>query len=313
MDNRKETYNIIKAVSGWQNIIAVPRLFINLTGDWQVAAVLSQLIYWSDKAKREDGYFYKSNQELQEELGVTDYTVRKVKELPYVETKVIKANGAPTTHYRINFELLYDAISQLSTVPFVASNKSDSLPATNPLTETTIHKTTQEIKEINVADKSATKSELTAQDNSDNIIDVPDNDDYCEGAMSAVVLSETEVALVAPEPSLTKARHNSSEQWQMYLSLCELTENDPALNIQKVHGMVKRLRKAGYTAQDVRDFQAYWRGDSRYKRYHRPPYPEEVYTDIAKSKSIYSAKSEGSLEDTLKAMFGDSIPQHLLP
>jgi hypothetical protein len=142
--NRDELIAFIGGLSGHENIIAVPRMFVSLTDDWGVAAMLNQLIYWRSRAKRTDGFVYKSVEEWKDEVGgITRHTVDKLKELPFVETKLMKANGAPTTHYRINFDILIKLICenqqiQLSetTNPIAGNDKS--------LTETTTEITNKE-------------------------------------------------------------------------------------------------------------------------------------------------------------------------
>jgi len=75
--------------------------------------MLHQLLYWSDRAKRKDGFVYKSSVEWQKELDVKDHTVRKVNKLPYIETVVHRANGHPTNHNRVRFEELKQALFDL--------------------------------------------------------------------------------------------------------------------------------------------------------------------------------------------------------
>lgn len=70
------------------------------------AIYLQQLLYWSDKGKREDGFIYKTKDEIYDETGITPKeqdTIRKqLIELKCLEVKTIKANGSPTLHYRLN-------------------------------------------------------------------------------------------------------------------------------------------------------------------------------------------------------------------
>lgn len=67
--NKDHILNLIKSVSGQANIIAFPRLFVDITGDPSLAMMLSQLIYWSDRATRADGMFYKDQQGLDRGAG----------------------------------------------------------------------------------------------------------------------------------------------------------------------------------------------------------------------------------------------------
>ena len=108
--NKDHIISIIKSFSGQANIVAFPRLYVQITGDLSQAAMLAQLIYWSDRAVRQDGFVFKSSKDWAEELGVTNYTVRLFKKLPFIETRILKADGAPTTHYRVRMDMLIDLV-----------------------------------------------------------------------------------------------------------------------------------------------------------------------------------------------------------
>lgn len=106
-------FDIVREFSGQKNTVVIQRSYIRLmNGNYNHAAVLSQLIFWSGKTSRRDGQFYKSHKELAAELDLTKEQVRHAidcikKRLPSViETQLLKANGAPTLHYRIDSELL---------------------------------------------------------------------------------------------------------------------------------------------------------------------------------------------------------------
>lgn len=60
--------------------IAFRRALVRLTGSVKAALMLSQAIYWEERVTREDGWFYKSIEEWQEETGLSRYaqeTARK--------------------------------------------------------------------------------------------------------------------------------------------------------------------------------------------------------------------------------------------
>lgn len=97
-----------------KNLIAVPTILVELTGDWTMAVMLNQLLYWSGKGSRTDGYIYKSMNDWQEEIKiVSDYSIRKFKKLPYIETKIKKVGGTPTTHYKINYDILLKELGNI--------------------------------------------------------------------------------------------------------------------------------------------------------------------------------------------------------
>lgn len=114
MDNYSQLKSIIASFSGNERHITVPKIYLELTGDFNTAALLNQMIFWSDKTKRHDGFFYKTYLEWEEELTLSEYQVRRavksLKDKGLVETKLKKANGSPTIHYKINMDVLSDSI-----------------------------------------------------------------------------------------------------------------------------------------------------------------------------------------------------------
>ncbi|UTH14064.1 conserved phage C-terminal domain-containing protein [Macrococcus equipercicus] len=83
-------------------------------GDLEGGAYLSQLVYWSDKGQREDGYFYKSYKDWKDEMGLSQYKVNKLARIlqqrDLLKTKTIKAEGSPTVHYKLDKTNLTKAI-----------------------------------------------------------------------------------------------------------------------------------------------------------------------------------------------------------
>ena len=118
--NRDDVLSIVRQFTGHENIISVPRILIELTGDPILAMMLNQLLYWS--AQKE--WIYKSLEDWNEEIGgISRYRMDKFAELPYVETELHKANGAPTTHYRINADLFYDALMKIIEAKSICGNQ----------------------------------------------------------------------------------------------------------------------------------------------------------------------------------------------
>jgi len=150
MSNYNTIRTIISQISGQENIVVVPKLFIKLTGDLTTAVLLNQIVFYSDKSKRTDGYFYKSHKEWQEEICLTkrqvSYSTAKLKEMGLVDTKLMKANGAPTLHYKLDYDKLVDWIvtncnnGKSQNVTIDSNNMSQSL--TENTTENTTKKKT---------------------------------------------------------------------------------------------------------------------------------------------------------------------------
>lgn len=156
MSNQQVIFNLIKAVSGQSNILTIPRVFIDIAGDLESALFLSQCVYWSDKSSASDGWFYKTHNEWEQEIGLSYFQVKRVvKKLGrFIETKIKRANAAPTVHYRVKLDELTNAIlekldiretlnSNLSNVDVEETPKSEVQETPKTLTETTAKTTTK--------------------------------------------------------------------------------------------------------------------------------------------------------------------------
>ena len=108
MDNREIVANLITLYSGQNRVVTIPTLYLELLGDYNTAVMLNQLIYWSDRSNRTDGFFFKSYKEWEEEILLSQYQVKKavdkLKKIGLVETKLKKSYGSPTLHYKVDIE-----------------------------------------------------------------------------------------------------------------------------------------------------------------------------------------------------------------
>ena len=124
MSNSDTMKQLIKQVSGQANILAIPRVYIAMmNNDLEVALFLSQSVYWSDKSKDPDGWFYKSATEWHEETGLSKHQITRctdeLEKQGLIITKIKKANGAPTKHFRVNLDNLMNSVFR-----FLESQKS---------------------------------------------------------------------------------------------------------------------------------------------------------------------------------------------
>lgn len=163
MNNRDYISSIITQFSGQNNIIPIPAIYLKITEDYPTAALLNQLIYWSDRTHRKDGYFYKSYKEWEDEIYLSKYqvmrSIKKLKSMGIVETALKKANGAPTVHYKVDSKVTSQWI-----VKFLNNGKStnltmDSKETQESLTEITT-KTTTEITNNNILSGNPTVSRI---------------------------------------------------------------------------------------------------------------------------------------------------------
>jgi hypothetical protein len=104
-----------------RNKIAVPRAFIRFLGSLEAAAFLNQLLYWYPRAGNPEKGLYKSDGEWSEELGITRYRVREVcallRRMGIVTTRVRRANGSPTLHYKCDLTRLSEMWNMFARVP----------------------------------------------------------------------------------------------------------------------------------------------------------------------------------------------------
>lgn len=104
------------------------------------AIYLQQLYYWSDKGSRPDGYIFKTKADIETETTlstkVQDRVRNSLEKLEVLETKLIKANGAPTLHYRIDVSRIQELLDY--------AERADSImpDGDKPLTEITTKTTT---------------------------------------------------------------------------------------------------------------------------------------------------------------------------
>jgi len=122
MNNQQKLIALIKSMSGQPNILTIPRIYVTLTKSHRAALLLSQCVYWSDRTRDPEGWFYKTFEDWHDELGMPRGAVETaMKHLtPWVQTRLRKAGPTPKTHYRVDMAALALSISDL-----LESNKSD--------------------------------------------------------------------------------------------------------------------------------------------------------------------------------------------
>ena len=129
-------FDLVSDFSGQKNSITIPRIYIKLcNGDFTTAAVLSQLVFWSSKGKRADGYFWKSYDEIANELCEDEitseqvrYSVKKLKMLLsncfFVEVK--RSNGMTTNHYRFDQVAFLERLQNIKSGNFPNKAETDN-------------------------------------------------------------------------------------------------------------------------------------------------------------------------------------------
>ncbi len=81
-----------------------------ITGSSNATLLLCQLLYWRGKGKDPHGWVYKSAKEVERETGLTRHeqeTARgKLRRAGLLQEEVRKVEGAPTVHFRVNWDEL---------------------------------------------------------------------------------------------------------------------------------------------------------------------------------------------------------------
>jgi len=152
---RKHVLALLGESYGDKTLVLCPTVFVRLLGsDHKAAILLSQILYWSDKTKDPDGWFYKSYADWQLETGLSEAQVRRIvngdvrvkgaqvtlRDLG-VETllKKVKHTGAPTLHYRINqaqfLSALHTFLGQGDSSQCAESNPSNAEDEASPMSD----------------------------------------------------------------------------------------------------------------------------------------------------------------------------------
>lgn len=151
-------------------------LGIGITG----ALFLSQAIYWSKRTKDEHGWFYKTQEEWEEETGMTRYeqeTARKkLKSIKVLEEK--KAGVPARIFYRVNDEKLHEILLATKNAEMSQSSLGKSLKqewgnTPNIHTENTAE-TTPKITEGGASEKSKAPSPPKPEQSKSYLEDLPD-------------------------------------------------------------------------------------------------------------------------------------------
>ena len=250
-------FQTIKALTGHDNKVSVERLYCEAMGrDLSGGMFLSELIFWCDKGKRADGFFYRSAAEWEERCYLSTYLVRKYtkicEDLGWLETKLMKANGSPTVHYRVDVVKFEKWICEFSQNRFVNFHKS--------ITDTT----TDTTKDTSFSDEKDTPQPSTTEAQSPTPSKKKTNHRQSPRSKSTVS--------PAPDPENDKP---TTEHQQMFEALCKLVGWDYRTITNDNRGQVAqtlgKLEKAGYTLDSLKDFYLHWYNhDWRGKKKQKP-------------------------------------------
>lgn len=166
---KERTINLIKQLTGQGNVLVTPILFVKALGSADAALLLGQILYWSDKAAREDGFIWKTRKEWTNEIGLSGNKLRQATEILKkascgLETKVLRANGSPTVHYHLDRDKFFFWIEKESRLQMdLCYSTNGNVPGDKSLTEDTSEDTSENnsIKTF-LKEKSAIPSEIAS-------------------------------------------------------------------------------------------------------------------------------------------------------
>jgi predicted DNA-binding ArsR family transcriptional regulator len=156
-----QAIDIIRAMSGQQNVITCQRVFLHLVGgDFPAAVLLSQLVFWTGRGADPDGFIWKTYQDLEDEIGLTKYQAMRARNvlerMQVLETKVKKALGSPTVHYKVLqdnlLKLMVSSVSSLSKVKKLNYRKSRNQTNESEETKQTITDITTDTTQTTTTD-----------------------------------------------------------------------------------------------------------------------------------------------------------------
>lgn len=117
MSSKNLNKELLILFPGNQAYLTTPKLYTQLTGSHSLALVLSQCIFWSNKSRNLEGYFFKSYEEWIEELNIPERTLRrrfdKLEYMGFINTKIKTVNGLTKKHIFVNMEFIINSISEL--------------------------------------------------------------------------------------------------------------------------------------------------------------------------------------------------------
>jgi DNA-binding Lrp family transcriptional regulator len=140
-------------------------------GGIEEAIFVQQLIYWTPRAKDENGWVYKTREEWINETTISEWkiknVIRKLEKLGIIERKKKHVNGIPIPHYQLQEEKLQNLLS----VWDESSHSNGMNPPTPLYTETTNRESTysrgedMKTKKTSTAPKILRKPKEMMQDN----------------------------------------------------------------------------------------------------------------------------------------------------
>ncbi|MDO4680812.1 MAG: hypothetical protein Q4A55_06155 [Aerococcus sp.] len=152
MHNNDQLRTIIYQSPAQSQYLTFPKVFVEILGDLNTALFLNQVIYWSDRHHHEDGYFYKTKKDWEEETTLSrcqiDRCIKKLEHLNFIETKTKLTYGKTVMHFKANVEVIFSHVFNHLQVHNTTMSKDNAMN-TAPSTQNEQNLTnTKEIKPV---------------------------------------------------------------------------------------------------------------------------------------------------------------------
>jgi hypothetical protein len=112
--------------------IAYHRVFAKLTGSVKAAVMLSQAVYWQKRAKQQDGWWYKTAEEWEEETGLTRHEQDSARKACEKYLKSDLRSVPATLHWKVDEDVLSaDLLGEIGQTSLPKSGKQERGKAAN--------------------------------------------------------------------------------------------------------------------------------------------------------------------------------------
>lgn len=205
--------------------IAFNRVFVDLTGSVTSALLLSQACYWSQRTTSEDGWFYKTQEEWEEETGLTRYEFenarKKAEKYLKYELRGLPAKG----HYFVDWEAIYQDCG-------ISANKIGENQQTR-LGKTSKHSITE-----NTTENTSSFEKIQSDESIDNFLGFPlpegwTNDSYIDEVDNRIYNVKDEFGLNVNATKLKKMKQEYEKRTNPRVS----KENAPEVDFELFTGI----------------------------------------------------------------------------
>jgi len=261
---------LLTLAGGEKEVIVIHKSFVYFTGSLEAGSLLDQLLYWTPRARIGGGWIAKSDKELQEELMLSRYSVRKAREtlekMGIIETKKAQFAGAPTIHYRIKRRALTDAWQHWAAGRLSEIRQTDSGDC--PISD----KRLSEIGQTKGAD--CPKSDKRLSENGQTITEPTTEPTLTKNTTNTGPANAGSAP--APESPLTPSQAMFEALAQTCAWDIGLLTKDQRGALNQTGAKLRQLKGQRVTPADVLAFEGWWQANDWRGKKGESPRPDQV-------------------------------------